>query len=92
MNINLRPFLYVWIVLAVAVIVLIVRRKMVASHEDDSLHVFDGGGADQPVFAHKLDEIDKWGKVLTMIAVVYGVILGAAYMYQAWVQATNTGV
>jgi predicted membrane protein len=92
MNINLRPFLYPWIVLALAVITLLVRRKAIASHEDDSLHVLDGGGADQPVVAHKLDQIDKWGKILTVIAVVYGVILGAAYAYQAWIETSQSGV
>jgi predicted membrane protein len=92
MNINLRPFLYPWIVLALAVIVLLVRRKAVASHEDDTLHVLDGGSADQPVVAHKLDQIDKWGKILTVIAVVYGVVLGAAYAYQAWIEASQSGV
>jgi ABC-type transport system involved in cytochrome c biogenesis permease subunit len=92
MNINLRLFLYPWIVLTVAVIVLLVRRKAVASHEDDTLHVLDGGGADQPVVAHKLDQIDKWGKILTVIIVVYGILLGAAYAYQAWIETSQSGV
>ena len=30
--------------------------------------------------AHKLDVIDKWGKILTVITVVFGLILGAAYV------------
>jgi len=92
MNISLLPFLYFWIVRALAVIGLLVWRKVVASHEDDNLHVLDGGGADQTVVAHKLDQIDKWGKILTVIALVYGVILGAAYAYQAWIQTSQSGV
>ena len=92
MNISLLPFLYFWIVLALAVLGLLVWRKVVASHEDDTLHVLDGGGADQTVVAHKLDQIDKWGKILTVIALVYGVILGAAYAYQAWIQTSQSGV
>jgi hypothetical protein len=92
MNISLLPFLYPWIALALAVIGLLVWRKAVASHEDDNLHVLDGGGANQTVVAHKLDQIDKWGKILTVIAVVYGVILGAAYVYQAWIQTSQSGV
>ena len=92
MNINLRPFLYPWIALALAVVVLLVRRKAVACHQDDTLHVLDGGGANQPVIAHQLDQIDKWGKILTVIALVYGVILGAAYAYQAWIETSQSGV
>jgi ABC-type transport system involved in cytochrome c biogenesis permease subunit len=92
MNISLLPFLYPWIALALAVIGLLVRRKVVASHEDDNLHVFDGGGANQTVVAHKLDQIDKWGKILTVIALVYGLILAAAFAYQAWIQTSQSGV
>ena len=92
MNFSLLPFLYPWVVLALIVIGLLVRRKMIASHEDDALHVLDGGGANQTVVAHKLDQIDKWGKILTVIALVYGVILGVAYAYQAWIQTSQTGV
>jgi hypothetical protein len=92
MNFSLLPFLYPWIALALAVIGLMVRRKVVASHEDDNLHVLDGGGANQTVVAHKLDQIDHWGKILTVIAVVYGVLLGLAYAYQAWIQTYHTGV
>jgi hypothetical protein len=42
--------------------------------------------------AQKLDNIDKWGKILTIAAVVYGVVLGGMYVYQSWVQNTNIGV
>ena len=89
---NLRLFLYLWVALAVVVFALFIRRKMVASHEDDSLHVLDGGGGDQTVVAQKLDQIDRWGKILTVVMVIYGVLLGAAYAYQAWIQTSQTGV
>jgi len=92
MNISLLPFLYPWVALALAVIGLLVWRKVVASHEDDNLHVLDGGGADQTVVAHKLDQIDKWGKILTVIALVYGLIRAVAYAYQAWIQTSQSGV
>ena len=92
MHMNLTPFLYPWIALALAVVVLLLRRRAIARHEDDSLHVLDGGGSNQPIVAHQLDQIDKWGKILTVIAVVYGIVLAAAYGYQAWVQGSHTGV
>lgn len=90
MNLDLRPFIVLWIVLATTVIALIVRRKMVASHEDDTLHVLQGAPITQQVaVAHKLDQIDKWGKILTVIAVVLGLLVGAAYVYQVWVQSSQ---
>jgi hypothetical protein len=42
--------------------------------------------------AHKLDVVDKWGKLLTVIAAVYGLLLALAYTYQTWIRATNLGV
>jgi HAMP domain-containing protein len=95
MKFSLLPFLYPWIVLALAVIGLMVWRRIVASHEDDNLHVLDAGagaGANQVLVAQKLDQIDKWGKTLTVIAVIYGVLLGAAFAYQAWIQTSQSGV
>ena len=90
MSLSLRPFFFLWIVLATCIIALFVRRKMLASHEDDSLHVMQSGPlAQQVVLANKLDQIDKWGKILTVIAVVFGLLVGAAYVYQVWVQSTQ---
>jgi len=93
MHIDFRPFFGLGIVLFLAVAVLAFYRKSVARGEDDQLHVFDGGGAGQPALAHKLDQIDKWGKLVTIVAVVYGVIVGAAFVYQSYLQSiTSTGL
>lgn len=93
MNVNLMPYFAVWVVLAAVVIVMILWRKAISSHEDDSLHVLDGGAvATQANLNHKLDVIDKWGKILTAITVVLGLILGAIYMYQSWVAMSRLGV
>ena len=32
---------------------------------------------------------NKWGKILTVIAVVSGVIIGALWVYQSYVTASN---
>ena len=93
---NLIPFLIGWIVLAVAVLTLFVWRKAVARHEDDNLHVLDGAAVQQTALqvavVKKLDMIDKWGKIATVLALVYGVVLGGLYVYQSWVQHTSIGV
>jgi len=93
MHIDLRPFIGLEILLAIAVIVMIAWRKTVARAEDDTLHVLQGEVAQQQTaVAHKLDVIDKWGKALTVIAVVFGVLLAAAWVYQAWVQGTQVPI
>ena len=90
MHFDLRPFIGVEIMLAVAVIVLIAWRKAVARGEDDTLHVLQGDALpNQAAVAHKLDAIDKWGKTLTVVAVVFGLIVVAIYIYQFWMQSTQ---
>jgi len=77
-----------WCVLAVTVIGLIVYRRIVAVGEDDMIHIGDTAGAvtsQQVTVAQKLDQIDKWGKMLTVVTVAYGVALAAIYVYQSWV-------
>jgi ABC-type iron transport system FetAB permease component len=92
-NVNLMPYFVLWVALAAVVIGMIIWRKTVSSHEDETLHVLDAGALNQQVsVGHKLETIDKWGKILTAIAVVFGLILGAIYMYQSWVAMSKIGV
>jgi hypothetical protein len=82
------PFVVLWVALAAVVIGLLVYRKFVSAGEDDLIHVGDEAGSmisHQVSLAHRLDQIDKWGKILTAATVVYGAILGAVYVYQSWV-------
>jgi hypothetical protein len=88
MNIDLRPFLVLEIVLALIVIALIVWRKAVARNEDDTLHMMDGAAAQQAIIADKLEKIDRWGKISTVLAIVFGLALAVLYIYQNWVRAS----
>lgn len=81
MQINLVPYLAIWCVFALAVVVLLVIRKVVSSKEDDQLHVLHGANPNQANVAHQLDIIDKWGKILTVIALVYGLAIAAYYVF-----------
>ena len=92
MNVNLMPYFVLWVALAAVVIFLIVWRKTVSSHEDETLHLDAVAVSQQVNVAHKLDVIDKWGKILTAITVIFGLVLGAVYMYQSWVALSKTGV
>jgi hypothetical protein len=92
MQTNLVPFVVLWALMAAAVLALVVWRKVVASKEDDNIHVLDGGSASisqQTVVAQKLDQIDKWGKTLTVITVVFGLVLAAAFVYQGWMNGSK---
>ena len=87
MTISFTPFTVLWVLLAAVVLALIAYRKIVSNKEDETLHLSSGTEAvpaQQVVIAHKLDVIDKWGKLLTVITVVYGLLLAAVYTYQTW--------
>ena len=84
MHINLLPFAIVWGVLFLAVVCLLLYRRSVASHEDDSIHLEGSVSAQQVGLAHKLASVDRWGKTLTVIAVVFGLLVGGMYVYQIW--------
>jgi hypothetical protein len=92
MNVNLIPFAASWIALACAVLILAIYRKRIAGHEDDTLHVSDSEVShitEQAATAHRLEVVDHWGKLLTIVGAVYGVVLVAAYFYQYWVQSSQ---
>jgi len=73
-----------WGVLALVVVCLIFYRRAVTSREDDSIHLEGGIASDQITLAHRLELIDRWGKTLTIAAVVFGLALAGVYLYQVW--------
>jgi hypothetical protein len=92
MNISFAPFGVLWVLLAGVVLALIAYRKVVSLQEDETLHLGNPAEAShQVVVARKLDWIDKWGKLLTVVAVVYGVLLAAAYTYHVWLTMQANG-
>lgn len=79
--------------MACGVAALAIYRKTISSHEDDTLHVSAStvvNVSHQADVAHRLEVIDRWGKLLTVIAAVYGLALGALYTYQMWVEGSRT--
>jgi hypothetical protein len=92
MNISFVPFAVLWTLLAVVVLALIAYRKLVSLQEEETLHLADAAEAShQAAIARKLDWIDKWGKLLTVAAVVYGMLLAAAYTYRVWLTMQANG-
>ena len=82
--------LIAWLAIASVVVGLAVYRKLIARFEDDSLHVSEGDAsriAQQSFVAHRLDVVDKWGKALTVVALVLGVVLFSIYIYGVWLSS-----
>lgn len=91
MNLDFRLLIILWGVMAISVLVLLVWRKSVSRHEDDQLHVLNTAGvANQAEVAHKLEVIDKWGKIVTAVTVAFGVLIAALFIYQTFAQSTTS--
>jgi hypothetical protein len=93
MNVNLLPFTILWVILATIVIGVLMYRWWISRDEDDSLHVMEsetGVVSRQAAMAQKLESIDRWGKVLTVVALVYGLLLGLVYLYKAYIASLNS--
>ncbi len=89
---NMLGYAIAWGVLALVVIVLAVMRKIVSSHEDDTLHLSGDASAvvsEQTAIARKLEMIDKWGKLLTIILVISGLVLGGIYAYDVFMSSSS---
>jgi len=82
----------IWVAMAVVTAGLALYRKFVSREEVDVIHLRDNESAvvsSQENFAHQLDSIDRWGKILTIALIAYGVVLAGAYMYFAWVESSK---
>lgn len=81
-----------WGILALMVLALAVYRKLVSQTEDDHLHISDrevGALIQQKNLAQRLDLIDRWGKISTLLALLYGLAIAAYYAYQTWLESAR---
>jgi hypothetical protein len=95
MHLDLRPFLVLWAIVIAALVVVAFWRRTVAVQEDPALHLgaaHAGTAAEQIALAKKLGQIDKWMKLLSLAVVVFGLLLGAAALYKAWVLGPGAGL
>jgi hypothetical protein len=84
---NWTPYIAVWSFFAVIVLALAAYRKMLSGREDDTLHVSEGASRLIPLQianAHRIEVVEKWGKSLTAVVVLAGLIMGAIYLYGVW--------
>jgi uncharacterized membrane protein len=86
-DINLTPAVVIWVILAIATLGLALYRKLISSSEEDLIHLGPGEERhipEQIALEAKLKAIDRWGKTLTVITVVVGLVMAAVYLYQAF--------
>jgi hypothetical protein len=78
----------IFAVLLISVLVLAAMRKMAGREEEQLLTHLDPAIVQQKAgIVQRIDAIEKWGKALTAVTVVYGLILLCWYLYQGWQQS-----
>jgi hypothetical protein len=80
------PYVVVWCLLALVVLGLALFRKFTSLREDSLIHI--GPGEEklipkQVAVFHKLEVLDRWGQILTVVVAVSGLLLAALYLYRA---------
>ncbi len=81
---NLIPFLVILGILLLVLFGLVLYRRSLTAWEDDTIHVLDGeeqAVAHQAVLVKKVEVVDLWGKILTVIVVLGALAVAAAYVY-----------
>jgi len=84
---NVTTLVVAWVVLGVATLALALYRLATAKGESDLIHLGPGEEREIPqqvALANRLNAIDRWGKILTVVTLVSGLCLGAMFLYIAW--------
>lgn len=84
---TLIPHIAIFAVLTTVVVLLAIYRKKVNGTIDEALHVLDaeaGAVGVQNDVAKKLAVIDRWGKTLTVLAVLYLLAIAGWYLYSVF--------
>jgi hypothetical protein len=84
---NWTPYIAVWSFFAAIVLALAAYRKTLAGREDDSIHVSDGASRlipQQIAHAQRIQVVEKWGKTLTVVVVLAGLVLAGIYFNGVW--------
>jgi hypothetical protein len=84
---SMTPFLILWACVACAAIGIALYRKLLTRNEDDYIHVGEGTEKlvqQQTALAQRLEAVERWEKILIIVAAVGGVLLAAAYIYLYW--------
>lgn len=87
---GLDTFFLIWVVFVVGIVVLWLYRNYVQRQTDDMIHVSAGAAdstGEQIKIGKKLDAIERWAKILSVIAAVFGLLLACLFTYRAWVQS-----
>jgi hypothetical protein len=80
------------VILTAGLISLAIYRSVLARGECDVLHIRESEMpmvSQRATFSKRLEQLDFWDKALTIASTAYGLLLGALFLYQAWLQGPS---
>ena len=89
---NFTMILIVWGAMALLVLMTAVYRKVIARQDDSMLHLHGNEGSlvqHQAEVAHRLELVDRFGKLSTIVVSLLGLAIAAAYFYDGWVKSSQ---
>ena len=87
---HLTPFVAIWAAIAAATLGLALYRKFISAGECDIIYLGTGEEAkipEQQFLATRLAAIDKWGKTLTVVVLVSGLMIAVVFLYNVWLES-----
>jgi len=82
----------IWVVIAIVIGALALYRKYISREEVDVIHLRDSEATvvtEQSTLASRLAMIDHWGKTLTIVLIVFGVIIAGWWLVIAWKESVQ---
>ena len=91
---NFMPHAISWTILTLVVIALAIYKKRIDGHIDEHIHV---GAAEDAVLKQQVAEtqrsamVEKWGKSLTVVVFLYGLVIMGMLVYHQWMINSTVG-
>ena len=89
---HLTVYIWTWAILAVVVLCLALYRFSLVGHEDESLRLSDVEApqiVEQKQVFGKLNRVEFWGKLLTVVVILYGLVIAGIYLYESWLHSSQ---
>ncbi len=84
---NAHLFVWLWAVVAIVVLAMALYRNLAGIHGNEEFHVLGPQVKREGRTMGKLLAIDRWGQLLTVAVLAYGLVLAFAYLWAKGAEA-----
>jgi hypothetical protein len=94
MSANIISMAISWGILTLVVVALAIYKRSLDGHIDEGIHFNTAEEAAlrrQAAETHRSEVVERWGKALTAVVVLYGLVILGMLIYQQWNAAATMG-